>query len=297
MFPQPSSIGAALALVVGKRLPRTHQQTGVAIGPQCRVNFVDIAFAGFDGQPLNQLARKPRVDLPRLGVLVLVDKNDIEVAAVAQLFATPFAIAQHRKTGQDSVLCFQARPNPQSSYFNQGVSQQTQIICDLLHAQTTLYIARQCQQGFAVVRAAQHIEQAFLVVCALAGKGVVAGLQMAAQLCGVKAFVQHLGVCQLVNHPWVRAQITRCPACRPQQPQQLLVYLRALKQQSQIGFAPQQRFHPVAPAQSSLFVDEALVKPSLRTLHQAQQSLTGVFAQGQHPRQSGPSRHTFSKQG
>jgi hypothetical protein len=77
----------------------------------------------------------------------------------------------------------------------------------------------------------------------------------------------------------------------------LLMDLRALKQQGQIGFAPQQGLHPVAPAQSSLFLDAALVKPSLGALHQAQQSLTGVFAQGQHPRQSWPSRHALSEQG
>ena len=125
VLPNPSGIGAALTLVIGKRFPRSHQQASTAIGAQGSVDFIHITLTGFDGEPLNELAGKSRVNLPCLRVIILVDKDDIEVAAVAQFLAAPFAIAQHSKTRQFTVAHFQPRPNPQGGDLNQGVGQQT----------------------------------------------------------------------------------------------------------------------------------------------------------------------------
>ena len=133
MFPQPGGVAAALGLVVGKGFDAADQQARVAVGAQRCVNFVHIAFAGFGGQPLNQFARKHRIHLGGLRVFIPVNEDDVQVAAVAQLFAAPFAVADDAETRCFAVPVFQALPHPLRGDLHHGVSQRAQVISDLLY--------------------------------------------------------------------------------------------------------------------------------------------------------------------
>ena len=87
MFPGPGGVRAALLLVVGVGAQGGYQEAGVAVRAQRGVDLVEVAFAGFDGQPVDQLAHQGAVDFARALVLVVVDKHNVQVAAVAQFFA------------------------------------------------------------------------------------------------------------------------------------------------------------------------------------------------------------------
>jgi hypothetical protein len=63
VFPGPGGVAAALLLVVGIGLEAGHQQARVAVGAQRGVDLEQIAFAGLDGQPVDQLAHEGGVDL------------------------------------------------------------------------------------------------------------------------------------------------------------------------------------------------------------------------------------------
>ena len=112
VLPDPSAVAAALRLVSRKGFHAADQQTGAAIGPQRGVDFIDIAFAGFQGQPLDQFAGEQGIDFMRLRVFVLEHKHNVQIAAVAQFFATPFAIAHDGKAGRVTVPGFDAWPDP-----------------------------------------------------------------------------------------------------------------------------------------------------------------------------------------
>ena len=103
VLPSPSGVAAALGLVVGKRLEVAHQQAGVAIGPQRGVDFVQIAFGGFDGQPVDDFAHVLGIDFAGLLVRVVVHKHNVQVAAIAQLFAAQLAVGQDGKSGRFAV--------------------------------------------------------------------------------------------------------------------------------------------------------------------------------------------------
>ena len=87
VFPGPGGVAATLLLVVGVSIKGGNQQAGIAVGSQSRVDLVQVAFAGLDRQPGDQLAYQGGIDLAGPFVVVCVDEHDVEVTAIAQFLA------------------------------------------------------------------------------------------------------------------------------------------------------------------------------------------------------------------
>jgi hypothetical protein len=170
VFPGPGGVGTALLLVVGVGGKAGDQQAGIAVGAQRRVNFIQVAFAGLDSQPVDELAHQRGIDLRRVFVVVVKDKHDVQIAAVAQFLAAQFAVGNDAKPGLRAVRLFQLTPAPAGGDSQDGIGQRAQVVGHLLHREFALDVARQGTKDFGVVGAAQQVEQAFLVVLAGAGQ-------------------------------------------------------------------------------------------------------------------------------
>ena len=87
VFPCPCGVVTALVLIIGIGLKGGDQQARVAVWAQGRVDFVQITFAGFDREPVDQFAHIGCIDFTGTFVRVFIHKHDVKVAAIAQLFA------------------------------------------------------------------------------------------------------------------------------------------------------------------------------------------------------------------
>ena len=112
VLPGPSRIATAPLLVIGVGGEAGDQQTRVAVRAQRGVNLKQIALAGFNGQPVDELAHQSCVHLGGLLMVVLVYKNNVQVAAVAQFFAAELSIGNDCQLGLVTVAVSQALPAP-----------------------------------------------------------------------------------------------------------------------------------------------------------------------------------------
>ena len=112
MLPGPSCVAAALLLVVGVGREAGHQQTRVAVGPERGVNLKQIAFAGFNGQPIDEFAYQVGIHLGGALVFILVDKHNVKIAAVAKFFSAQFAVRDDCQFWCCTVLVLQPLPAP-----------------------------------------------------------------------------------------------------------------------------------------------------------------------------------------
>ncbi len=148
-----------------------------------------------------------------------------------------------------------------------------------------------------MVRAAQQVEQCFVVVFLGGAQGGQAQLQVALEVGCHKAFREQLTARQFVDDAGVLQQVACRPARCAQQVQQLLVHGRALQQQGQVALAAHQRFQPVDQAHGGFFAHAAVAYPLGGALYQAQQACTGFFAQCRHARVVAPLGHALVQQG
>ncbi|KAF5288817.1 hypothetical protein FQR65_LT20891 [Abscondita terminalis] len=275
----PCGIAAALLLVVGVRGEAGHQKARVAIGPQRRVYFEQVAFAGLDHQPVDELAHEGRIDLGGTLVLVVEHEDDVQVAAVAQLLAAELAVADDGELRRFAVPVLEPAPAPARRHAEHAVGQGAEIVGDLLHRDAALDVARQRAKDLGVVGAAQQVEQGFVVVLARGLQGGQAQREFVLEVHGREAFAQHGVVGQLVDHARVLLQVACRPARRTQQVQQALMDGGALQQQGQVAFAAQQRLQPVQEADCRVLGHIALGHPLGRALHQAEQPGARFVAQ------------------
>ena len=123
----------------------------------------------------------------------------------------------------------QAPPAPVDGQGQHGFRQRAEVIGDLLHADAPLQIARQRAKDFGMVRAAQEVEQRFLVVLRAGAQMGVTAFQFAGEGGGVKAFVEHADGGKFVDHTRVFKQVARRPTRCTQEAQQAGVDARALE--------------------------------------------------------------------
>jgi len=133
VLPRPCGVAATLLLVVRVGGKAGHQQARIAVGPQCGINFVEVTFAGFDGQPIDELAHQRAVDLAGAIVVIVVHKHDVKVAAVAQLLAAQFAVRNDAKAVVWTVPVLQAFPAPARGGAQNAVGQRAEVIGDLFY--------------------------------------------------------------------------------------------------------------------------------------------------------------------
>ena len=261
MVPGPGGVAAALLLVVGVGVEGGDEQAGVAVGPQVGVDLVQIAFAGLDREPVDELAHQGGIDFGGALVFVLVDKDDVEVAAVAEFLAAELAVGNDGELRVFAVPPGQAAPAPARGDAQHGLGQRAQVVGHLFHRQAAFDVARQRAEHLGVMGAAQQVEQGFVVVLAGAGQRLAAMLKFLLELGRGKALVEHVGVGQLVDHARMQQQVARRPARRTQDAQQALVHVGAFEQQGQVAFAPQQRLDPVGQAHGRGLGDAAVADP------------------------------------
>src|ERR1035437_3948571 len=94
MFPNPCRFG----LISLERRDARHQQTAGAIRTQGNVDIEQDAGRSMRGHPGNETLCQLGVKSRRVGVLVVVQKNHIEVGCVAKLLAAKFSICDYGKS-------------------------------------------------------------------------------------------------------------------------------------------------------------------------------------------------------
>ena len=157
MLPSPCGVLAALALVVGVGFERGHQESRIAVGPQGCVDFVQIAIACFNSQPVDEFAHIGRVNFAGAFVRVFVHKHDVQVAAIAQFFAAQFAVGEDGKEGLVAVALFEVLPYPAAGDSEHTVCQSAQVVCHLFNGDASFHIARQGAEHFGMVCATQEV--------------------------------------------------------------------------------------------------------------------------------------------
>ncbi len=166
VLPGPGGVAAALLLVVGIGLEAGHQQAGVAVRAQLGVDLEQVALARLHGQPVDELAHEGGVDLGGAVVVVVENEDDVQVAAVAQLFAAQLAVADDGELRFVPVAALQSLPAPAAGHAQHAVGQQRQVVGHLLHRDAPFHVARQGAEDLGVVRAAQQVQQVLVVVLA-----------------------------------------------------------------------------------------------------------------------------------
>ena len=282
-------------LVIGIGAEGCYQQTRVAVGAQRSVNFVQIAFAGFDGEPVDEFAHQGPVDFTGALIVVFVDKHNVQVAAVAQLQAAELAVGNDGQLGLVAVAGFQADPAPVGAGAQHRLRQGTQVVGHLLHRQPAFNVSHQRAEHLGMVGAAQKVQQVFFIVLATGGERLKALRQFRLEGRRIKALAEHGVAGKLVNHPRMGLQIARRPARSAQDPQQALLHQRPFVQQGQIAFAAQQRLHPIHEAHTGQLSGPALRNPLRGALHQPQQSRARFVPQRQHTRVGAPMAKPLSE--
>src|SRR5918999_5362251 len=106
MFPHPG----AFLLVARECGDGRDQQSRGAARPELEIGLEENSRRRAAGEPGVQPLRKPRVDLWRLLVRIVVEKDDVEVGGVAELLAAELAVADHREVGDGKVFAPQVSP-------------------------------------------------------------------------------------------------------------------------------------------------------------------------------------------
>ncbi len=245
VFPGPRRVAAAAGLVLLEGADRRDQQTRVAVRAQRGVDVEQLAGGGAQRQPGDQLADEGCVDLLRLlgvaGRAIVVEEDDVEVAAVAEFLAAELAVGDHRQPRLGTVALLEPRPGPAQRDRDQRVGQQRQVVGDLLHGQFTFDVTHQRAKDLGVVRAAQRVEQLFLVVFAGALQRGQAFVELGRQGRAVETLLQQPLVGQLVDDAGVAHQVLHRPARHAQQAQQAAMDFGSLGQQRDVAVAAQQR--------------------------------------------------------
>ena len=220
VLPGPGGVAAAAGLVGLEGGDGGHEQARIAVGPQRGVDVEQLAGRGAQRQPGDELAHEGRVDLLGTlllvfgGVGVVVDEDDVEVAAVAQLLAAELAVGDDGQPRRRAVALLQARPGPAHGGVEHGVGQRRQVVGHLLHRQVAFDVAHQRAEDLGVVRVAQRVEQVLLVVLARTLPGGQAALEFGAEGRAVEALVQQPLVGELVDDAGVAHQVLHGPARR-----------------------------------------------------------------------------------
>ena len=166
VFPSPSGVAAALELVRGKGFKARDQQTRIAVGAQGGVNFVHIAFTGFHGQPIDEFAHHLAIDLAGALVVVVKHKHQVQIAAVAQLFAAQFAVGQDGQLGVGAVAGFQAAPAPAQGDAQHAVGQGAELVGHLFHRHHAFHVARQGAKHLGMLSPPQQVQHRLFIVVA-----------------------------------------------------------------------------------------------------------------------------------
>ena len=167
MLPSPCRITAALLLVTGVGSKTGDQQARVAVRPQSRVNFKQIAFTGFNVQPGDNFSNQGGIHNRSLLLGILVNKHKVQIASVAELFAAQLAVGNDgdlRLPGWGWMFILKTCPAPLDGDAKHRFGQRAQVISHLLDRKNTFHVPGQRAKNFCMVGTAQQIQTSFFVV-------------------------------------------------------------------------------------------------------------------------------------
>ncbi|OIQ66357.1 hypothetical protein GALL_520740 [mine drainage metagenome] len=191
VFPGPGGIAAALLLVVGIRRKAGNEQAGIAVGAQCRVNFIQIALAGLDREPVDELAHQIGIHLGGAFVIVVKDKYKVQVAAVTQFLAAELAVGDDAKTGLLAVNFFEPAPAPAGGNAQHGIGQGAKLVGHFFHREHAFDVTRQGAENLGVMGPAQQVQQRLVVIFTGCLQCVAPVIEFAFKAGCIKAFLQH----------------------------------------------------------------------------------------------------------
>ena len=220
-------------LVVFEGFHAADQQAAGAVGAQADIDVVQHAGRGGAGEPGDDLARQARVQVGGVRVVVVVQKDYVQVRGVAQLLAAQFAVAHHGKLWRVAVALGDVQPGMAHGDIQHQVGQARQLVAKRFQRPHAGQVLRYQAEGLRVLEMAQCVHLCFYIAMALG--------QLLFQLCGqlwpVRRGVQHAGVQQLVQQNGVARQVVGHPGAGRVQRGQALQGLRVFQQQRQIGGA------------------------------------------------------------
>ena len=91
-------------------------------------------------------------------MVIVVNENDVEIAAVTEFFATQFAISQDRDAWLWGVALTQALPAPLQGDTQDAVGQCTEVVSNKLDGQASFNVARERAKHLTVMGATQQIQ-------------------------------------------------------------------------------------------------------------------------------------------
>ena len=103
-------------------------------------------------------------------MLVFIHKHDVQVTAVAQLFAAELAVGEDGKLWFVAMALLEVLPHPTAGDFQYRIGQCAQVVGHLFDGDAAFHVTRQSAEHFGMVGAAQQVEQGFFV-------GLSGGLQ------------------------------------------------------------------------------------------------------------------------
>ncbi len=269
MFPGPRGVAAAAALVAVEGLDAGDQQPGIAVGAQPGIDFEQTACGGVRGEPPHQLAGEGGVDFLRPVRAVVVEKDDVEIAAVAQFLAAEFAVGDHGEGGLFAVTLRQFLPAPFQRQLHGGIGQGGEFVGHLLDLDQPSQIAREGAEHFGVKALPQQVHALAGIPAPALRQLRVVSQQAEPIVRGVEALARWGD--EFVHHGGVALDVIGCPGrgfehiAQPRQRGGLLGEKR------QIGFAPPDGFEQVDDAGQAHFGGGALGGHADHPVEHAQQ--------------------------
>ncbi len=181
MFPHPG----VLALVLRKRFHRIDQQAGGAVRPQAQVGLVQQSRRCMPGEPGIDALAELGVNFRGVGVIVIIQKDQIEIGNIPEFFAAQFAIADDRERRRVAVTLFQAIPSQIRYRTKNQIRQRSQMIAQGFQQQRAFQIGHQQAENLGVLEMSQHIHLPF--------QDVILGAVVMIELIG-EIFGKHLPI-------------------------------------------------------------------------------------------------------
>ena len=153
-----------VTLILIESIEGTDKQSTAAVGTQAQIGFVQQARRSVTGQPgINALAQSC-IYLGRIGMRIVIKKNDVQVGCVAQFLSAQLAIAHNRKCGLFPVPPPQSGPCKMQHLIEYQIGKFRQMIAQRFKGQQTLHVPGQQLEHLGMVKMPQHIHLLLRIV-------------------------------------------------------------------------------------------------------------------------------------
>src|SRR5260221_14590811 len=132
VFPGPG----ALFLIAPERRDQRDQQAGSAARAQREIGLEENARRGAAGEPVVEALREARIDFAGALVLVVVEKDDVEIRGIAELLAAELAVRDHGEARRVlAVAGTQVAPHLADRLLEHRVGKRREVIGEPLYGE------------------------------------------------------------------------------------------------------------------------------------------------------------------